>query len=596
MSRAAAMLVLLVAAPGMLAAQRLRVRVIDATTGTGVVGALVAAVDSSGQVVGEGLSQRAGERVVPLPAAGRYRLRVRRIGTQPYLGEAIRVGTGETRDLLVELHARGQRLSTVRVTRDAVCGRAPDGDTRLAELFEQLATALDATALSRADTMAQQRLLVREVERELGAQGSLVAQRVTREGRGTGRSFVAVPAERLEQEGFVIRERDGGFRFFAPDERVLTSDAFARTHCFALVPDDSAGLQGVRFRPAPGRRRPDIEGVAWIDSASGEPRRLDFAYVFPRALLPVRAPRAGGEVHFERLLDGSWYLPQWLIRMPLFGETDQGTKVVIAGYLEVGGYAAPIDAARSRVGTVLPPLRGVTILARVVDEQGIPVHDAMISRDSTAGAVRTDTAGMARLLLPDTGTVTVHVRRVGVRAVDTTLAITQPGAQPLAIVARRVQQLAAVGVTARTLLETVGFTRRRTLGSGWFMDSTAIRRRNALSALTLVVGMPGIELMRVPSDVEPPTDDGEFRQQWVPGTTIPVMRTSANTPWGARVCLPLLVVNGRLTTPAELQALQAGDVVALELYQRPTQVPMEYRRMKVYDTCGAVLFWTSAQR
>jgi hypothetical protein len=583
-----------------LSAQGLRVRLLDATTGTPIVGAIVTALDDRGRPVVEGLTDASGVRALKLSAGASYRLRVRRVGIVPFTGAPLAVEGTALRDVVVELASTRQALATVRVTADAVCGRSPEGDTRLASLFEELRTALEATALARADTTQAMTIVSREYERDYGRELSFVAERITRDGRGLGQRFAAADVSRLAQDGFVVQEPDRGFRFFAPDEIVLMSDAFIATHCFSAPPPDSLATADaeLRFRLAPGRKRPDIEGTAFIDTLTGEPRRITYHYVFPRRLLPA-APLPnvlGGEVVLERLRDGQWFVPRWHIRMPLFGETDGGTKVIVSGYRETGGEAAPIDVARSRFGTVLPSVRGVTLVATVRDDVGMPVQDATVDIDSGRVTVRTDTAGVARLLLVDTQTVALRVRRIGVQPVDTVVRIGAPGVVPLAFTTRRVQALAAVAVVGRTMLEQVGYVSRRRLGSGVFLDSTDIRRRNALDGLSILFGMPGIIVFRVPSDVAPPRDDPEFFYQWVPGQTIPVMRASSNLPQGSRVCLPNLVVNGRRSTPAELQALPAEDITAMEVYRLPTQVPAEYRRMKLYDVCGAVLVWTTRQR
>lgn len=593
-------LVSLACAAGALHAQGLRVRLLDATTGTAVVGAIVIAEDARGRNVAEGLTDGRGMRTLRLPAGASYRLRVRRVGMVPFVGEPIAVEGTALREVVIEVASTRQSLATVRVTADAVCGRMPDGETRLAELFEQLRTALEATALARADSAQAMTIVSREYERDYGRELSLVSERVTREGRGLGDRYAAADPTLLRTHGFVVQEADRGFRFFAPDEMVLTSEAFVATHCFSAPPPDSLSTADaeLRFRPAPGRRRADIEGTAFIDTLTGEPHRITYHYVFPRRLLPA-APLPnvlGGEVVLERLRDGQWYVPRWHIRMPLFGETDGGTKVIVSGYREAGGEAAPIDAARSRVGTVLPTLRGVTLLTRLSDEMGVPLADALVEVDSTRGAVRSDSAGVARVVLRDTGTVRLRVHRVGVQPLDTVVHAATPGVLTLVLRAKRVQRLAGVLVIGRTILDQVGFDRRRLLGSGAFLDSAGIVARNALDGLSLLLGMPGVQLFRVPSDVEAPRDDPEFAAQWVPGQTIPVMRTSASVPQGARICLPQIIVDGRIGTPAELQALLVTDILAMEVYTRPTQVPPEYRRMKLYDICGGVLVWTRRQR
>lgn len=581
-------------APLPVAAQVLRVTLRDSITEGAVVGAIVAALDATGRPVAEGLTDTRGERTLRLPAAGPYRVRVRRIGLRPIVTAPTMVDAGATAEVALRLTSARGRLADVRVRALAVCGRTPDGDTRLAALFDQLDVALRATALSRADGDAPLRLRVREFERELGRELSLVFERTTRRGSGVGRTFVAVDPERLARDGFVVREGDGGFRFFAPDEGVLTSDAFVRTHCFEAPPPDgtAGGFAELRFRPAPGRRRPDVEGVVLIDTLTGEPRRIAFTYVSTTRLLPVPVPQAGGEVVLERLVDGTWFLPRWSIRMPLFGETDAGTRVIVAGYREVGGESAPERTALSRFGTALLEPRGVTLQLRLRDETGQPVGGARVVVDSVAPAgLLADADGRVRIVAPDTGRFTIRVRRIGSAPLDTVIATSDRGTLALDLVVPRLQQLATVAVRGDAMLDRVGYLSRRRLGIGYFRDSTELWRRNATNALILLQNLPGIELYRVPPDVAAPAGDRELLYQWIPGVTLPLMRLPATIRGQTPYCLPLLTINGRFTTAAELAAMAAEEIVAFEHYPRVNQVPVEYRRLSTGFGCGAVLFW-----
>ena len=64
-------------------------------------------------------------------------------------------------------------------------------------------------------------------------------------------------------------------------------------------------------------RRPrhvEIRGTLWLDAASKELRRLNFAFVnLPAA---DNDTLLGGNVLFTRLTTGAWILPSWTIRMP----------------------------------------------------------------------------------------------------------------------------------------------------------------------------------------------------------------------------------------------------------------------------------------
>lgn len=327
-------------------AQAVRVELRDSTSGEPVVGALVSATDSTGARRADGLSNERGVVTLRLPAAGLWVIGIRRIGLTPRQMPAIRVAAGAVVSMPLAVTSMRQMLSRVRVTaRAGSCGRAPVGEDRAAMLWEQITLALRASTLSRADTASTSKFRVRERVRELSASLDELSANLTRVGYGMGRAFAAAPPESLAASGYVKREPEGDLSFFAPDETVLLSPSFLATHCFETPKRDAnPALAELRFKPVRGRTVADVEGTAFVDTLSGELRRIEFRFVASRALLPLNAKHAGGDVVLRRLPNGLWIVSEWAIRMPVFLVGGMPTRVYLNGYREVGGSVDAVAA------------------------------------------------------------------------------------------------------------------------------------------------------------------------------------------------------------------------------------------------------------
>jgi hypothetical protein len=326
-------------------AQTLRVELRDSVSRAPVIGALVNAADSTGRNRVDGLTNDRGAVTLRLPAAGTYALSVRRIGLQPRRVTGVTVADGAMVTLPLMVSGIRQMLSAVRVVADAgVCGRAPAGENRTAMLWEQISLALRASTLSRDDSAGAAPLRIAERVRELSESLEERAAKVTRSGYGAGRPYSAVHPDTLAAHGYVRREADGDISFFAPDETVLLSESFLATHCFdSPKEDEDPSLAELRFRPARGRKVPEVEGTAFVDTLSGELRRLEFRFVNTKPLLPMNARYAGGDVALLRLANGQWIVTSWAIRMPVFSRIGYPPIVRLTGYREVGGTVDPVE-------------------------------------------------------------------------------------------------------------------------------------------------------------------------------------------------------------------------------------------------------------
>jgi hypothetical protein len=585
-------------------AQVLRVELRDSVTNGAVVGALLAAVDSSGTVAVEGLSDVAGGGALRLPGAGTWRVRVRRIGFAPVLSAPVRVAAGGSARLELRLTSARAGLPVVRVAaRRGECRASPEGRDRSAVLWEQLTLALRASALAR-DVVP---LRVVRMQRELDARLGLVSERVVSLGVGTGRPFDAIAPDTLAARGYVVRDDDGGWRFFAPDDSVLLDRSFVDTHCFdAPSRDRTPGLAELRFRPV-SALRPDVEGTAYVDTASGEPRRLDFRFTLPIGLLPVPVPHAGGHIALARLPSGLWIVSSWAIRMPLFGTDPSNGRPRVAGYREVSGTAEPSRIGREALiaAATAPRERdSVTVTVRVLDDRYERLAGAQLLRDTTATAAFgpvTDSTGAARLVVLARAEVTLRVRRVG-HAVRDTVVRTSGRDTTLAVVLPRIQRLATTTVT-ETLEDRVGFTMRRRAGFGWFMDSLDVAMRGAPNALGLLQGVPSLSLYRVPATAGAaagrPTDPRAgavaAHPDWLPGMMVPVMETPTSLTGAGGLCIPDLFIDGQRASTAQYLALDTRDVRAVEFFTRGVTVPPQFQVLRT-DVCGVVLVWTRFAR
>jgi len=117
-----------------------------------------------------------------------------------------------------------------------------------------------------------------------------------------------------------------GPTYYSPDAAVFFSDAFLDTHCFSVEGHRSdSTLVGLRFEPVRKRKLPDINGVLWLDRASSELRRLEYAYTGLEGWVPVQL--IGGWIDFRRLPNGAPLIVAWQIRAPIPLQAGQRRKL-----------------------------------------------------------------------------------------------------------------------------------------------------------------------------------------------------------------------------------------------------------------------------
>lgn len=511
-------------------AQRLIVDVRDSVLQSGVPGALVSAVDRATGATVFGVTNDAGRVALAVSGGGTWVTSVRRIGIRPTRALPVTVGAGGTVSVVITTTSAQFTLPAVQVTATApACAREPEGEGRVAVLWEQMTLALRASAVAAGAPSDGAPMHVVMFERDLTRNRTRRAERAIREGPGVGRPFFAAHPDSLSARGYVQRDPTGGLQYFALDETVMLSDGFVRTHCFdAPVSTADPSLAELRFAPVRERSLPDVAGSAFIDVATGELRRIEFRFVNVDHFYDGRRPDAGGDVALRRLNDGRWIVSGWTIRVPTYMRVPGRVERSLTGYREVGGSIQ------------------------------------MLPKPTALGTARPDSASSSNDSL--------RPHRSAERTTD-----------------RR-------GASAHDVESRSGFMMRRSGGPGIFLDSAALAHTSARTALELLQGVAGVTLFTVPEDVPgvPADADPDLSREWRAGAELPMLPTGRRDDGSQLVCLVKVYLDGRRAGLSQLVALSARDVVALEFYRLPREVPTEYRREG--NRCGTAMFWSFGDR
>jgi hypothetical protein len=348
-------------------AQALRLRAASDSAGMPIHNAVVEVLDTAGIVAGRGILSSTAWRVFPLPAAGQYRVRVRRVGFEPFDAAPPVIRGRDTVSFTLTLPTRRVTLSTITVRARPACSRDALRDPAVYALWTEIGTALTTTLLGRADSSLT--LEARAFHRRLGSRFAIEDERVGLPRLSTGAApYYALTAEELANGGYV-RQKGTETTYFVPDEAVLLSRRFTEEHCFQVTrgEGETEGLIGLRFTPPRQQDVNDIAGTLWVDSSSAELRFLDFWYVSDA--YPFAAPgegRGGGQVLFGRALDGAWIVSAWRLRMPRFAD---GRTISARSdpdwYEEVGGVVTALAADTLLPLGIAMPYRDLLAPSRV---------------------------------------------------------------------------------------------------------------------------------------------------------------------------------------------------------------------------------------
>lgn len=346
-------------------------------------GVIVIATDAKGTAAAQSLTSESGRYELRLPGAGRYDVRVLRIGFRPTIVPAFEIGASESRELSIVLRGEAIVLTPVRVQGKNVCKVRQDSGEVVAHLWEEARKAITATQLSPSGTRQNVTWVIYDRNTDITGK-TVLTQSSNRFSAAAVKAFVSLPPDSLAKVGY-LKEDDSGLTYRAPDADVLLSDAFASQHCFRVQPPprDKGDLIGIGFKPA--RERDDyvdIEGTLWLDRTSTELRLLEFRYTN----LPddVSHVKAGGSVDFFRLSTGSWLVGSWQLRMPR--TTRQLVPQFRSGALNPRDeYKNVVEGLQFTGGAVTSVTRG----AETLFSSGESTHDfmpALLAEDATLAA------------------------------------------------------------------------------------------------------------------------------------------------------------------------------------------------------------------
>ena len=316
--------------------------------GTPVSEALIILLDDQGQERARTVTSPSGGFELHPPGAGRYRLRLLRIGqggweTPPFevAGDQVSRPTFRVPDRpfeLPELSTSARRPNCAVTLGDASIGAA---------LLEAAQTAL---GLAEAEVATGRRSYATETYRRTMPVVGPSKDSVAIQGKLAGWPIQSADPDSLRRTGFVQGDwptpslmREGphvGPIYFGPDARVLFTDWFLGTHCISvdteIVGSDHRPRVIARFKPAKGTRSAAaLNGSLEFDRASLALRSLNFEF----AARPRWAPKgsAAGEIRFARLPGGVWLPVQWSMRAPVPKVAGDGHGYQFFGVVEAAG-------------------------------------------------------------------------------------------------------------------------------------------------------------------------------------------------------------------------------------------------------------------
>jgi len=310
--------------PSHLSGQIVRGQVLEAGEGNPVSGAFIVLLDEAGKRRAAVLADSLGFFILRAPGAGRYTLRVERIGFAATSSSAFDLEKDQTHRERIPVPIEPISLEGITASGTGRCRTPRKVGAETSVLWEEARKALSISEWVRSDRGVPYQTMRWERRRHL--LDLSIDEQNTFLKSGYGRSaFRSEDVQNLSSEGYVRHLGDGSYEYFGPDAASLLSDDFLDTHCFTIRDPDSGetGLVGLGFEPIPGHDPPDIAGVLWLDRSTAELRFLEFT--FTRHLHPTAVPLDpfGGRVEFRRLANGVWIVDHWWLRMPLFPQNQR---------------------------------------------------------------------------------------------------------------------------------------------------------------------------------------------------------------------------------------------------------------------------------
>ncbi len=390
----AAAIVTLLATAGSLSAQSVSGTVRSVNDARAIAGAVLLLLHQpSDSVVARSTTAANGRFMLRAPAAGRYALRVLRLGQVPVSLSAFELAPGEAKQLNLDLTRELIRLATFNVRADGVCRSSPDASSLAGQLLAEARTAWQSSLSTRAEAaMAADYLLFTRAQ---NLAGRLVEpEAVSVRSRATDRPFASLPPRVLAAQGYVRADEDS-VTYRGPDETTLLSREFAEQHCFSVVQGTGArrDAQGIAFRPVRTRDSVvDIRGTIWM--RAGEAVLNDVEFEYDPATREERRVGTGGRVAFAQLESGEWIVGAWEVRMP---------RRVIR---RTRGQLGRMQSTRDEM-----VIEGLQVAGGVVTRMGVIAADSL-------RALYVDSAALARQQAYATAEATARNRAVATAASD----------------------------------------------------------------------------------------------------------------------------------------------------------------------------------
>lgn len=235
--------------------------------------------------------------------------------------------------------------------------------------------------------------------------------------------------------------------------------------------------------------------------------------------------------------------------------------VVVAGFLAL---ALPSGGAGQEAGA--------TLAGKVVGPDGeTPVPDVTVTVEGLAFSVRTDSTGGFRLMNLPPGQDTLRVTHLGVGQNRVPVELTAGDTTRVTMtVQRTLFEIADLTVTVEGDRATIipEFERRRRAGFGHYITPEEIRERNAIDVSDHLWGIPGIR-----------RESGLFEDA-----------VTMRSPFGRGKCYPAVYWNGNPMPNMRVDDFIPEDVLAIEVYTRPVQMPVRFKNP--FTACGAIVVWT----
>lgn len=327
-------------------AQTIAGAVAEKGSGEGLAGAVILLFDEENTERGAVLTQPDGRFEIQVPEPGTYRLRVERIGYASTLSAPLTVDNGQRLETNLQAPIVAIELAGIEVVLDHACEIRPEASRHVAIVWEEARKALVAAYLTQNQRVY--RFDLAEYRRLRDPRSFRIEDEALwiRSDRRSDSPYVSRSARQFARLGYAD-VYDDHVQYYGPDAAALVSNSFLDRHCFRLIEKRGPrGLLGIAFSPLDGYDKVDIEGVVWVDRASGELDHLEFSYVG----LPWRHRDAvaTGRVDFRRLAEGGWIVRSWWLRAPLFRDS-LGYGPVVA-FKEVGGEVTGITGPEVRIG------------------------------------------------------------------------------------------------------------------------------------------------------------------------------------------------------------------------------------------------------